>query len=115
MSDDVASLRKLWYLSKELCKAELEKLASGEDASRVKVGLPSFVAMESAAIGRGMPKPSSDAERPSLFALTRLARNLVGPGASFEYVPWESYLTLEEERRIEGQEGKRRRCEDVRM
>lgn len=52
MSDDVASLRKLWYLSKELCKAELEKLASGEDA------LPSAVAMESAEIGRGMPNQS---------------------------------------------------------
>ena len=101
MSDDAASLRKLWYLSKELCKSELEKLASGEDSSRVKVGLPSAVAMETSAVDRGMPVPVSDAERPSLFALTRLARSLVGPGASFEYVALESYLTLEEERRME--------------
>eukprot|EP00435_Cladocopium_sp_Y103_P017119 s2411_g4.t1 len=101
MSDDAASLRKLWYLSKELCKSELGKLASGDDSSRVKVGLPSAVAMETAAALRGMPRPVSDAERPSLYGLTRLARSLMGPGASFEYVPWESFLTLEEERRME--------------
>eukprot|EP00435_Cladocopium_sp_Y103_P026213 s4096_g6.t1 len=101
MSDDAASLRKLWYLAKELCKSEMEKLASGDEASRVKVGLPSAVAMENSAVGRGMPKPASDAERPSLFGLTRLARSLVGSGASFEYVPWEAYLSLEEERRME--------------
>eukprot|EP00435_Cladocopium_sp_Y103_P062690 s206_g24.t1 len=100
-SDDAAALRKLWYLAKELCKAEVEKLAAGDDAARVKVGLPSSVAMETAAVGRGMARPVSDTERPALFALTRLARSLVGPGASFEYVPWEAYLTLDEERRME--------------
>eukprot|EP00435_Cladocopium_sp_Y103_P062984 s675_g24.t1 len=101
MSDDAASLRKLWYMSKEICKSEMERLTSGEDASRVKVALPSAVAMETAAVNRGMATPVSDTERPSLFALTRLARSLLGPGASFEYVPWEAFLTMDEERRME--------------
>ena len=53
MSEDSASLRKLWMLSKELCKGELERLAAGEEASKVKVKLASAVAMENSAVTRG--------------------------------------------------------------
>ena len=101
MTDDAASLRKLWFLAKELCKSELERLASGEDASKLKVSVAAATAMEEEAVGRGMPQPISDAERPSLFCLTRLARSLVGPAASYEHVPWEAFISMEEERRME--------------
>ena len=46
MSEDSAALRKFLLLAKELCKGELEHLAAGQDASRVKVKLASAVAME---------------------------------------------------------------------
>ena len=101
MSDDAAALRKLWFLAKELCKSELEKLASGEDSSKVRVGIAAATAMEEEAVQNGMPQPVSDAERPSLFCLTRLARSLVGPSASYEYIPWEAFVSMEEERRLE--------------
>ena len=92
MSDDAAALRKLWFLAKELCKSELEKLASGEDSSKVRVGIAAATAMEEEAVQNG---------RPSLFCLTRLARSLVGPSASYEYIPWEAFVSMEEERRLE--------------
>ena len=100
-SEDAGALRKLWSLGRELAKNELEKLAEGGDSSKVKVGVAASVAMESAAVERGMPRPTSDSERPSHFALTKVARSLVGPGSSFEYIPWEVFLTLDEERRME--------------
>ena len=82
MSEDSAALRKFLLLAKELCKGELEHLAAGQDASRVKVKLASAVAMENSAVARGMPRPGTDTQRPSLFSLTRLARSHHGPGAS---------------------------------
>lgn len=100
MSDDAASLRKLWYLSKEICKAEVGKMAAGDDASRVKVNLGSAVAMEQDAISRGMPPASTDSERPSLHCLTKVARSLLGAGASYEYVPWECFIHLDVEGRL---------------
>lgn len=100
MTDDAAALRKLWLLAKEVCKAELERLAAGDGSSKVKVGLSGAVAMEQAAVGRGMPAPSSDADRPSLFCLTTLARSMMGPGATFEYVAWEVFINQEAERRM---------------
>lgn len=45
-----------------------------EGALQSRIGEAGF----SGKTGRGMAKPSSDAERPSLFALARLARSLVG-------------------------------------
>ena len=100
-SEEAGALRKLWNLGRELAKSELERMASGEDSSKVKVGVAASVAMESAAVERGMPQPINDNERPAQYTLTKVARSLVGPGASFEYVPWECFLTLDEERRME--------------
>lgn len=53
---------------------------------------PSAVAMEEDAI-----RPVSDAERPSLFAPTKMARSLLGPGTSFERDPWEVFLAAQRE------------------
>ena len=100
LTEDAASLRKLWMLSREMCRAEVEKLASGDDGNRVRVKLGSHVAMEEAAQVKGMPRPTSDAERPALHCLNLVAKSFLGPSASFEHLSWESYLTLEEEGRL---------------
>eukprot|EP00435_Cladocopium_sp_Y103_P038959 s2430_g10.t1 len=100
-SEDAAAIRKLWLLSKELCKGELEKLATGDDSSRPKVTLTSAVAMEEDAVKRGMTPPVSDSERPSLYTLTRMAKSFVGPGATYEYLSWEVFLSQEEQDRME--------------
>ena len=100
LSEDAAAIRKLWLLSHEMCKAEVEKMASGEDSTKSRVKLSSHVAMEEAAKTKGLPQPSSDAERPSLYCLNRMAKCFLGPGASHEYLSWEVYISLEEEDRM---------------
>ena len=60
----------------------------------------SHVAMEEIAVSKGMPSPSSDTERPSLYTLNHLAKSFQGPGASFEHLAWETYLSMEEEDRL---------------
>eukprot|EP00435_Cladocopium_sp_Y103_P009771 s2693_g2.t1 len=100
-SEDVASIRKLWLLSKELCKSELESLASGESSGKSKVTLTAAVTMEQDAVSRGMPAPVSDSERPSLYTLSKMVKSFVGPGAAYEYLSWETFLSQEEQDRME--------------
>ena len=100
-SEDAAALRKLWLLAREICKAEVESLASGDtEGSRTKVSISGALAMEQAAVLRGMPKPSSDVERPSLYALTKTTKAMVGPNASYEHLSWEIFVTLDDESRL---------------
>ena len=96
----VAAIRKLWFLPKEVCKAEVDKLASNDEGARAKVSISTAMAMEEAAVKKGMPRPTSDVERPSLHSLGRVAKALFGPAATYEYVPWEAYITLEKEGRL---------------
>ena len=101
VSEDAGALRKLWSLAKEVCKAELEQLASGDpDSSRQKVGVANSLAMEASAIENGMVQPGSDSDRPSLFTLTRVTKALVPPGATYEHLAWEVYISMEEEGRL---------------
>ena len=101
VSEDAGALRKLWSLAKEVCKAELEQLASGDaDSSRQKVGVANSLAMEADAIAKGMVQPGSDADRPSLFTLTKVTKALVPPGATYEHLVWETYISMEEEGRL---------------
>ena len=101
VSEDAGALRKLWSLAKEVCKAELEQLASGDaDSSRQKVGVANSLAMEADAIAKGMAQPSTDADRPSLFTLTKVTKALVPPGATYEHLVWENYISMEEEGRL---------------
>ena len=96
-SEDAASLRKLWLVSHEISKSEVERLATGDESARGKIHIQAAIAMENEAIKRGMPAPGSDVERPSLYCLARAAKTLVGPGASYEYVAWECFISMEEE------------------
>ena len=43
----------------------------------------------------------SDAERPSLYALQRASQALVPPGATFEYVAWECFISSAEEGKLQ--------------
>lgn len=101
IGEDAATIRKLWSYSKEVCKADLEAMTSGEtDKPKQKVNVAASTAMEQSAVRRGMPTPVSDVERPALFTLTRAAHCLTSPGASFEYLVWEMYMSAEEEGRM---------------
>ena len=82
-SEDAASLRKLWLVSHQISKSEVERLATGDESARGKIHVQAAIAMENEAVKRGMPAPGSDVERPSLYCLSRAAKTLVGPGASY--------------------------------
>ena len=56
--------------------------------------------METAALARGCSAPSSDRDRVSLYTLNKVAKALVPPGASYDVIPWESYISKEEEDRL---------------
>ena len=66
----ILALGVRWRTSKPHSKVRV----SFEGALQSRIGEAGF----SGKTGRGMAKPSSEAERPSLFALARLARSLVG-------------------------------------
>ena len=101
LSEDAASLRRLWQFSREVAKSEVEKMVGGEDTSK-KIGITEMMAMESSAVDRGMPHPSSDnRQRPSLYTLNRVAKALQSPGASYEMIAWECYISREEEERLQ--------------
>ena len=98
VSEDSGALRKLWAMAKEVCKAEIESLTTGDsEAPRAKVGVANSLAMETSAIDNGMPSPASDAERPSLYTLGKVTKSLVPPGATYEHLSWEHFLSMEEE------------------
>ena len=99
LSDDAASLRRLWAYAKETAKGEIERMSSGDD-SRRKITLIEATAMENAALARGCPVPGSDKERPSLFTLNKLGKSLQNPGATYDILRWESFLSKEEEDKL---------------
>ena len=96
LSDDAAALRRLWAFAKETAKGEIERMSSGDD-SRRKITLIEATAMENAALARGCPEPGSDKERPSLFTLNKLGKALQNPGATYDVLRWESFISKEEE------------------
>lgn len=99
LSEDAAALRRLWQFSRELAKGEVERLATGEDTAK-KLGLSEVAAMEEAAVARGMPRPLSDSDRPSLFTLVKVSKALQPPAATYDMVVWESYFSRDEEEKL---------------
>lgn len=98
--EDAKGIRKLWSYSKEVCKAELEQLATADGGSKQKTSMAVASAMEEKAISKLMPAPISDADRPSLFALTKATQALVGPNANFEHLQWECFISAAEEGKL---------------
>lgn len=99
LSDDAAALRRLWQFAKETAKGDIERMASGDETHR-KVTMLESNAMENDAVKRGLPPPGSDRDRPSLFTLNKLGKALQNPGATYEVIPWESYISKDEEDRL---------------
>ena len=98
-SDDAACVRKLCSYGSTLCKSELEDMASGSGTGeKTKITPGAAAELERKAIAAGMPKPVSDAERPSSWTLQRLANNF-SLGGKHLHVEWESYVSLEKEDR----------------
>eukprot|EP00435_Cladocopium_sp_Y103_P067636 s178_g30.t1 len=75
---------------------EIERMSSG-DETRQKITLIESTAMEIAALTRRCPEPGSDRERPSLFMLNRLRKAFQNPGATYDVLSWECFLSKEEE------------------
>ena len=98
--EDAKGIRKLWSYSKEVCKAELEQLATADGGSKQKTSMAVASAMEEKAISKLMPAPISDADRPSLFALTKATQALVGPNANFEHLQWECFISAAQEGKL---------------
>ena len=99
LSDDAAAIRRLWSYAKETAKGEMERMASGDETRR-KTTMMELVAMETAAVARGCTAPTSDRERVSLFTLNKASKSMVSPGATYEVMPWEAYISKEEEDRL---------------
>lgn len=99
-SEDCGCLRKLWHMSSQVAKKELESLASGHDESSTpKMNSVLSNELESKAIDSGMPVPVSDKERPSLHTLGKVQGNF-GQGGQFQHLSWESYVDSELEGRL---------------
>ena len=99
LSDDAAALRRLWSYAKETAKGEMERMASGDETRR-KTTMMELVAMETAAVARGCTAPSSDRERVSLYTLNKASKSMMPPGATYEVIPWEAYISKEEEDKL---------------
>lgn len=55
--EDAKGIRELWSYSKEVCKAELEQLATADGGSKPKTSMAVASAMEEKAISKMMPAP----------------------------------------------------------
>lgn len=83
--------QEAWAYGSTLCKAELEDMASGSGTGeKIKITPGAAAELERKAMAAGMPKPVSDAERPSSWTLQRLANNF-SLGGKHLHVEWESY------------------------
>ena len=102
-SEDCGCLRKLYGLSAQIAKKELEALASGhtgaDDEVKLKVNQTVSQELEEKAIKSGMQPPLSDQERPSLYTLSKVKHNFA-PGGPHVHLPWEAFIDADYEGRL---------------
>eukprot|EP00435_Cladocopium_sp_Y103_P059009 s40_g21.t1 len=98
-TEDVGCLRKLWGLSTQVAKRQLERLAGDDTDAKTKVTLATAQELEDRAVATGMPEPQSDRDRPALHTLARV-QGAFGPGGTFQPLPWECFVTMEAESRL---------------
>ena len=103
-SEDAGCLRKLWTLSHQVSKKEVEALATGADEDQKnKITMATAQELEEEAVrAGGIPSPGSDRERPSLHTLGRLQSNF-GPNGAYMHLSWEVYVDLDYEGRLRRQ------------
>ena len=98
-SEDAACLRKLWAYSAQICKAEMEDLASGSGSGdKIKITPSASAELERKAVQKGMPAAGSDVERPSHWTLQKVANNH-GISGKHLYMEWENFISLDAEER----------------
>jgi len=102
--EDAGCLRKLWTLSHQVSKKEVEALAAGADEDQKnKITMATAQELEEEAVrAGGIPSPGSDRERPSLHTLGRLQANF-GPNGAYMHLSWEVYVDLDYEGRLRRQ------------
>ena len=98
-SEDVGCLRKLWSLATQVSKRNLERMAGDDGEIKSKITVAMSQELEDKAVNSGMPPPSSDRDRPSLFTLTKVQNNFC-PGGAYQHLGWESFVNLECEARL---------------
>ena len=96
---DTGCLRKLWGLSTQVAKRQLERLAGEEGEGKTKITLAHAQELEDKAVETGMPEATSDRERPSLHTLTKVQMTFM-PSGTFQHLAWESYVSMEVESRL---------------
>ena len=99
MEEDVGCVRKLWNLSIQVSKRQMERMAGEDPDVKSKVTLTTAQELEDKAVATGMPAPVSDRDRPSLHTLTRV-QAAFGPGGTFQHLPWEAYVNMEQESKL---------------
>ena len=98
-SEDAGCLRKLWSYGAQVCKGELEDLASGQGSGeKIRITPSASAERERKAIQQGMIPAGSDAERPSFWTLQKVANNH-GINGKHLYMEWENFISLEAEER----------------
>ena len=82
-SEDAGCLKKLWAYGSQVCKAELEDLASGQGSGeKIRITPSASAELERKAVKNGMPPALSDSERPSFWTLQKVANQLRDQRAS---------------------------------
>ena len=99
MEEDVGCIRKLWNLSIQVSKRQMERMAGEDPDAKSKVTLTMAQEMEDKGVATGMPAPTSDRDRPSLHTLSRV-QAAFGPGGSFQHLQWEAYVSMEHESKL---------------
>jgi len=89
-SSDAAGIRRLWTVSKDTSKKELEKK---DEEEAPKVTRLVLMDLESKAVNRGMDAPVSDVDRPSTYCMGKV----MGIPTHCTYLDWETYSTLDDE------------------
>jgi hypothetical protein len=93
-SSDVAGLRRLYVMSKELVRMDLARMASAKEGEEaVKMSEVVVADMEARLASEGHVGPTNDSERPGLLCLAKAQSVMV----SYTYMPWEDYTSRLEE------------------
>ncbi len=97
--EDVGCIRKLWNLSIQVSKRQMERMAGEDGDLKSKVTLTTAQELEDKAVDTGLPVPASDRDRPSLHTLTKV-QSVFGPGGNFQHLCWEAYVSMEHEGKL---------------
>jgi hypothetical protein len=108
-SDATASVRRLWYISKEMANNDLKSMANqvsgqGMDSNRRKPSVPYINELRSQAASRGVTD-KSDRDKVGNLCLIAIVENFRVISGKFSYQDFEAFTSQEEEDYVEGTGG----------